>query len=229
MSELALWPFAAVLGLEVYGVAQLQMPEPAALLAAIMISLVALFFWFGLGWIKISKGCGAKERAMSAKQEREKPQPTELFDKVDHVLTECRVVIPGAQALLGFQFIAMLTAGFNKLPKSSQHVHLAAMLLIGLSLILLMTPAAYHRIVEAGEPSEEFWRTCAGCFYRRWRFCAGTVGRILCRGGANSCVGNALGDPRRRQPLRVLYRLVRLSDLGPLDQGTPANQNHAAD
>jgi len=40
----------------------------------------------------------------------------------------------------------------------SQYVHCAAMLLIGLSMVLLMTPAAYHRIVEAGESSEEFLR-----------------------------------------------------------------------
>ena len=40
-------------------------------------------------------------------------QPAKLKDKVDDALTEARVVLPGAQALLGFQFAAMLAPGFR--------------------------------------------------------------------------------------------------------------------
>jgi hypothetical protein len=43
---------------------------------------------------------------------------TALATKVEQLLTEARVIIPGAQALLGFQFIAMLTSGFDRLPPS---------------------------------------------------------------------------------------------------------------
>jgi hypothetical protein len=39
---------------------------------------------------------------------------------VEQLLTEARVIIPGGQALFGFQFIAMLTKGFDQLPASSQ-------------------------------------------------------------------------------------------------------------
>jgi hypothetical protein len=35
-------------------------------------------------------------------------------------------------------------------------VHLASQAAIGLSVVLLMTPAAYHRIVEGGESTEHF-------------------------------------------------------------------------
>ena len=31
-----------------------------------------------------------------------------MFDKIDQLLTESRVIIPGAQALLGFQMVAIL-------------------------------------------------------------------------------------------------------------------------
>jgi hypothetical protein len=72
------------------------------------------------------------------------------------------VVLPGAQALLGFQFVTMLSAGFDALPRSSQLVHLVSLLCIALSTILLMTPAAYHRIVEEGEDTQRFHRLASG-------------------------------------------------------------------
>lgn len=83
---------------------------------------------------------------------------TELKDKIDHLLTENRMVLPGAQALLGFQFATMLAEGFDKLPASSKYVHLASLGLMALSIVLLMAPAAYHRIVEQGEDTEHFHR-----------------------------------------------------------------------
>ena len=98
-----------------------------------------------------------KERASHAKS------GTELKDKIDQVLTEARVVLPGAQALLGFQFVTMLMDGFDKLPPSSKYVHLISLALMALSIILLMTPAAYHRIVEKGEETEHF-HSVAGYF-----------------------------------------------------------------
>ena len=52
---------------------------------------------------------------------------SKLTDKIKHVLTECRVVLPGAQALLGFQFIFILTESFDKLPALSKYIHLAAL------------------------------------------------------------------------------------------------------
>ena len=81
---------------------------------------------------------------------------TELHDKIDQVLTEARVVLPGAQALLGFELITMLMEEFDKLPPSSKYVHLISLALMGLTVILLMAPAAYHRIVEQGEDTEHF-------------------------------------------------------------------------
>ncbi len=47
--------------------------------------------------------------------------------------------------------------GFTKLPLSSQYVHMASLAMIGIATILLMTPAAYHRIVEDGEETMRFY------------------------------------------------------------------------
>jgi len=80
----------------------------------------------------------------------------ELKDKIRHTLTETRMVLPGTQALLGFQLIVLLMHGWDKLPRSSQYVHLLALGATAVSATWLLTPAAYHRIVMRGEDSEDF-------------------------------------------------------------------------
>ncbi len=95
---------------------------------------------------------------MDAESEAGRDERKRLSDKIRHVLTECIVVLPGAQALLGFQFIVVLTEGFDGLPASSKYVHLGCLGLNALTVVLLMTPAAYHRIVEQGENTEHFHR-----------------------------------------------------------------------
>jgi len=64
----------------------------------------------------------------------------------------------GAQALLGFQFISLFMEAFQKLPQSLKIIHFIALCLVALTIILLMTPASYHRIVERGEETERFHR-----------------------------------------------------------------------
>jgi len=77
-----------------------------------------------------------------------------LEDRLSHVLEELRVVLPGTQALLGFQFVAVFSNGFDALPQWQKDVHFASLLFVTLSGLLLMTPAAYHRIVNEGGDTE---------------------------------------------------------------------------
>ena len=72
------------------------------------------------------------------------------------------MVLPGAQALLGFQLVTMFMDGFDSLPQSSKYVHIGSLCLIALSMILLMTPSAYHRIAMRGEDTEHFYRVTSG-------------------------------------------------------------------
>ena len=47
-----------------------------------------------------------------------------------HILEECRMVLPGIQALFGFQMIAVFNQGFaEKLSHAEQLVHLVAIVL----------------------------------------------------------------------------------------------------
>ena len=82
----------------------------------------------------------------------------ELSEAVSYLLEECRMVLPGIQALFGFQLVAVFNRRFQDLPHADQLLHLAAVALIALSAGLVMTPAAYHREIEPNAVSERFLR-----------------------------------------------------------------------
>jgi hypothetical protein len=94
---------------------------------------------------------------VSEQKGHDEEKPTPIKTKISHALIETRTVLPGAQALLAFQLATLLASGFDKLPTSSKYVHLASLALVALSVVLLMAPAAYHRIVERGEETEHFY------------------------------------------------------------------------
>jgi hypothetical protein len=69
-----------------------------------------------------------------------------LNDAATHVLEECRTVVPGMQALFGFQLIAVFNTTFSdSLTSAERIVHLAAIVLVTIAIVLVMAPAAVHR------------------------------------------------------------------------------------
>lgn len=152
VTEWALIPFGIGLSLNVFVAAEKIVGSLAGLAFGLGAMLVAFTFWYGVEALEKNKH--RSERNVD--QGRDEHGGTKLRDKIEHVLTETRVVLPGAQALLGFQFITILTEAFDNLPRSSKYVHLMSLCMIAASIILLMTPAAYHRIVEKGEETEHF-------------------------------------------------------------------------
>lgn len=156
IADLALLPFALALGIDVFLGAEPIFGRQAATAAGIVGALVALALWYGLPRARRSQS-GAKERAMTDRQRNERPE-TPLHVKIEQVLTEGRVILPGAQALFGFQLSIVLTQAFESLPSSSRVLHGVSAGFVALSVILLMAPAAYHRIVFAGEDNEEMNR-----------------------------------------------------------------------
>jgi hypothetical protein len=75
---------------------------------------------------------------------------TALHTRIEQMLTEARVILPGAQALLGFQLIVMMTKAFDELPPTGRVLHLVALLNLVLAVILLISPAAVHRLSFGG-------------------------------------------------------------------------------
>jgi uncharacterized protein DUF6328 len=153
--DVALFPFAVALALDCYVLVAKTLGERGGFIFAVLIGAAALFFWFGVGLLSRLRGWD-RDAKIDTNRRKQQMQHTPLHDKVEQVLTEARVVLPGAQALLGFQFATILMDGYEKLPQISKYIHLAGLGIMGLSVILLMTPAAYHRIVERGEDTEHF-------------------------------------------------------------------------
>jgi len=142
----ALLPFALALGLDLQAAGAGHGRGVGIALGAATLA-VALAFWFG---VTLVSGRRTPREGEGGEMK--------LEDKIVQVLTEARVVLPGAQALLGFQLAMTLMQGYDDLPATSKDVHLFSICAIALAIIFLMSPPAYHRIVEGGEDTERFHR-----------------------------------------------------------------------
>src|SRR5438105_1988317 len=98
-------------------------------------------------------GCGARQGGAAVTVKK-----PDLAQVVTQLLNECRMVLPGIQALFGFQLVAVFNQRFEQIPFGHQLAHLAATGVVALAAALVMTPAAYHRCVEPQANSEHFVR-----------------------------------------------------------------------
>src|SRR3954449_3709102 len=157
VADLALFPFALALGLGIFIAGERMFGAVIGAVAGGGWTGIALGLWYGIPrWRRRSRG--ARERRMTERQRDERPE-TPLHVKIEQMLTEARVILPGAQALFGFQLSIVLTTAFEKLPVTSRLAHGASLAFVAAAVMLLMAPAAYHRLVFAGENNEEMHRT----------------------------------------------------------------------
>ena len=82
------------------------------------------------------------------------PEPNSLKEQLRNIIEEARMVLPGIQALFGFQTVAVFNQRFDDLPAAVQAVHLLALATVVIAIALIMTPAAWHRIVSPQRGSE---------------------------------------------------------------------------
>lgn len=139
--------FDCALACQIFVIASVVINTQFAFLSASAAAFIGAILWFGPYVFK------EREAVMQQTEESAKPE-----EKVEFALTEARVVLPGAQALLGFQFIAVLTDAFERLPFEYRIAHGVALACIVVSTMLLLTPAAYHRIVYGGEAKPGFYQ-----------------------------------------------------------------------
>ena len=146
----ALLPLAIALALDFFiALNRIGGPQVGASVAIAFLGLT-IFCWFALEfWL------GAGRKDMPKTQVR---KVTPLDAQVDQLLTEARLIIPGAQALLGFQLAVTLTRAFEQLPSEAKLAHAAALCCVGLAIILLMAPASLHRISFGGQDDPQFVR-----------------------------------------------------------------------
>jgi hypothetical protein len=144
----SLLPLTLGLGAAIFVAFEQLFSRSVGIAAGASLAVLALLFLYGLGLAMRKKGV----RPM-----QDETTDVSLKSKIEQMLTEARVIIPGAQALLGFQLIAVLTKAFNELPPAFKYVHCIALSAVTLSVILLMTPAALHRIGFRGEDDPAFF------------------------------------------------------------------------
>lgn len=145
----ALFPFALSLGADLYIVIGHRFGGAIGASVGLSFTAAAIAAWYGAEWLM--------QRPKSAKPIREERE-TPIDVRVENMLTEARVLLPGAQALLGFQLAVMLNQSFAELPSASRTIHVVALCCIALAVILLMAPASFHRITFGGENTESFYR-----------------------------------------------------------------------
>jgi hypothetical protein len=157
--EVALLPFAVGLGTTLYITAERVGGVPSGIGFGLAATSIAGLFWYGPRLLHAKRREGHE---VNRNENLDEQNHTSIHDKIRQVLTEARVIIPGNQALMGFQFAVILQKGFNELPLWAKWLHLISLSLISLSTILLLTPASYHRIVERGEETPDFFRVARG-------------------------------------------------------------------
>lgn len=152
--DFALLPLALALALDITIQTRSAAGNLVGALCGGAVLLAAWGLWFA--WTLTARGRkGSRERTMAAQRESEN---TPLSKQIEQMLTEARTILPGAQALLGFQLTVFLTQGFIEMVPTLQIAHVGALLLVAMTVLLLMLPAAYHRIVYAGEDSKDLLR-----------------------------------------------------------------------
>jgi hypothetical protein len=84
----------------------------------------------------------------------EKEKKESLQQELGHIEQQSRMTLPGIQALIGFQFIAVFNEGFKtQLSEYEQRLHLLSLVFCVAATLFTVTPAAYHRLAEPGKIS----------------------------------------------------------------------------
>jgi Family of unknown function (DUF6328) len=144
LMKLALFALAVGIALDLYVAMERIAGIPVALGIGIAAFVAAVMLWYVIALMH--RATSKQENVMT-----EETEATPLSTKIDYMLTEARVVLPGVQALLGFQLIAVLTKPFEQLPTELKMAHAAGLAMMALSMMLLMAPAAFHRLAFNGE------------------------------------------------------------------------------
>ena len=155
-SDLALLPFALGLGLGIAVPVEHIFGGVGAVAAGSATAVLALLLWYAAP--RLRRRSARTKQPAKTMAEHNRRQKTSDTQKIEQMMTESRVILPGAQAMLGFQLAIVLTQAFDKLAAVLKLAHAASLGLVALSVVLLMAPPAYHRIVFDGEESPEMYR-----------------------------------------------------------------------
>jgi hypothetical protein len=147
---LALLPIAVALALDIFTAMELIVRGAIAAILAGIFFFLSMLCWYGVAWLTRRKEKPMTENIIKS---------TSIETQIDQLLTEARVIIPGVQALLGFQLTVVFTQAFAQLDQGAKITHAAALCCIALAVVLLIAPASIHRIAFGGQDDPTFLRT----------------------------------------------------------------------
>jgi hypothetical protein len=137
-AALALLLFAVVLGCDGFVVTDFFLGDFIATAGGVGAFLIALSMWFVLGRIL--------RRGSTPPASLPRFEDTPIHEKIEQMLTEAWVVLPGATGIFGFQLLITMTSAFEDLPEAVRLIHFAALGMVALAIIILVAPAAIHRV-----------------------------------------------------------------------------------
>jgi hypothetical protein len=144
----ALVPLGISLGLDFYIVFDHLFGRISAVVAGGAFCAFAGALWFGVGVVRRVR--------CKVIVPPEKEDETPLSTRIEQMLTEARVIVPGAQALLGFQLAVTFTRAFVELPEAQKIIHVVALCCVAVAIVILMATAAVHRVAFQGQDSTAF-------------------------------------------------------------------------
>src|SRR4051794_14995765 len=83
--------------------------------------------------------------------DRNRSMSKELDRKVKIALDETRLLVLGAQVLLGFEFQTFFQDGFERLSVLSKSLAVLGLVLVTAATAILLLPSMEHRLVEGGQ------------------------------------------------------------------------------
>ena len=113
--------------------------------------------------MKPPSGAGTERKTALHVVSPGKSDEEQLKTALQHALDEARMVLPGVQALFGFQLIAVFNQRFEAMAPGLQRLHFAALCLVALSIALVMCPAAFHRQTHPHHVTEGLLRVTTRC------------------------------------------------------------------
>lgn len=143
----SLVPFALALAGDVYVTSEtIRLSHPLLVSGGFL--CLATLFWF------------VTPRAIQILLANQQPdidmKPTSIEARLEQMLTEARVILPGVQALLGFQLVAVFTSTFERMSDGLKIAHFGALSAVLVATMLLMTVPVIHRVSFHGADDERF-------------------------------------------------------------------------
>jgi hypothetical protein len=86
---------------------------------------------------------------------------SKISDRIQNALDEARILVLGAQVLIGFEYRSFFEETFDDLPGWAKVSKLVALCTMLLAFTLIVLPSAHHRLVEGGNDSERLYEFTA--------------------------------------------------------------------